>query len=109
MASKSKASPLPLSDTLRDLALLRASDCDLSSVLSNTLASSSPNLQSKPLDPISDREHSIDDPVTRSYEFVRETRAVIRLLNRGEVERQGERLEGVRSRLEDVLQGLEGH
>ena len=48
----------------------------------------------------------VDDTVERSYEFVREARAALKVLNRGEVDKQGNRVENVRSSLEDVLQGL---
>ena len=88
----SKTSPLSLNDTLRDLALLRACDVDLTSVLpseSNTAEKS-----------------EVDDTVERSYEFVREARAALKVLNRGEVDKQGNRVENVRRSLEDVLQGL---
>lgn len=98
MSTKKKSSLLPLGDTFRDLALLRASDCDLTSALISHTA-------------IQDTSstHSDDDvkvSVDRSYEFVKETRAAIRQLHRGEVDKQGSRLEDVRSRLEDVSAGL---
>ena len=98
MSTKKKSSPLPLSDTLRDLALLRASDCDLTSALISHTAIQNTS-----------STHSDDDvelSVERSYEFVKETRAAIRQLHRGEVDQQGSRLEDVRSRLEDVSAGL---
>ncbi|KAH9924440.1 uncharacterized protein B0H18DRAFT_1012190 [Fomitopsis serialis] len=103
MPAKKKGNPLPLGDTLRDLALLRASDCNLSSALpspSKTVPSDTSSLaggQSK----------DVNESVERSYEFVKETRAAIRLLHRGEADKQGGRLEEVRSRLEDVAKGLE--
>ncbi|KAL6308176.1 hypothetical protein BKA93DRAFT_726249 [Sparassis latifolia] len=87
-----KPNPLPLSDTLRDLALLRASDLDLSTVLPPSAMTTS---------------GSVNDAVKRSYEFAQEARMVLRLLNRGKVEKQGSRVEDVRSKLEDVLQGLD--
>ena len=89
----SKPSPLPLKDTLRDLALLRACDIDLSSVLPQDTASSQPS--------------ETDKSVDRSHEFVREARAALKLLNRGEVDEQGARVEDVRSTLEDVVRGLD--
>ncbi|KZT04631.1 uncharacterized protein LAESUDRAFT_727805 [Laetiporus sulphureus 93-53] len=100
MSSKAKPNPLPLSDTLRDLALLRAADCDLSSALPPPITS---NQSAASLE-----EGTVYESVERSYEFVREARAVMRLLGREEVEKQGARLEEVRSGLEDVLHGLEG-
>lgn len=91
--SKSKAAngdgyPLPLEDTLRDLALLRASELDLSVLVQEGTSNEAPG------------------DVERSYAFAREARAVIRMDNRCEVEKQGERLEGVRSTVEDALGGL---
>ncbi|KAI0727372.1 hypothetical protein C8Q72DRAFT_463344 [Fomitopsis betulina] len=99
MATKKKGSPLPLGDTLRDLALLRASDCDLTAALPTQAATQEPSSGSTSRD--------VDTSVERSYEFVKETRAAIRLLHRGEADRQGGRVEDVRSRLEDVVAGLE--
>ena len=89
----SKTNPLPLNDTLRDLALLRACDVDFTNLL--------------PTDESATREKStIDDSVDRSYEFVREARAALKVLNRGEVDQQGARVENIRGSLEDVMQGL---
>ena len=99
MSTKKKGNPLPLGDTLRDLALLRASDCDLASALTSQAAL--PNTSSSHLN------QDVNASVESSYEFVKETRAAIRLLHRGEVDKQGGRLEDVRSRLEDVVAGLE--
>jgi hypothetical protein len=93
--------PLPLSSTLRDLALLRASDIDLTSLLPpKPTPSSEPDFVAKV---------DVDDSVRRSYEFAREARAAVKILNNGEVDREGARLEtGVRNQLEDVLKGLGG-
>lgn len=98
MSSKSKPNPLPLADTLRDLAFLRATDFDLSSVLPAVSLPSSTSVT----------ENDVEESVKKSYEFVTEARAALKILNRQEVEKQGERLEGVRNRLEDVVAGLEG-
>jgi hypothetical protein len=85
--------PLPLEDTLRDLALLRASELDLRSLLSiETAEAPAPT--------------PVDASVARSYEFAQAARATIRIQNRGEVEKEGERLEGVRAAVEDALDGL---
>ena len=89
----SKASPLSLNDTLRDLALLRACDIDLSTILSH--------------DSVSPEKSEADKSVDRSYEFAHEARAALKLLNREEVEKQGGRVENIRSTLEDVTQGLD--
>ncbi|EPT02706.1 hypothetical protein FOMPIDRAFT_1117928 [Fomitopsis schrenkii] len=99
MSTKRKCSSLPLGDTLRDLALLRASDCDLTAALPSQAASQEPSSGSAGQD--------VDASVERSYEFVKETRAAIRLLHRGQVDKQGGRLEDVRSRLEDVVAGMD--
>ncbi|OSX55805.1 hypothetical protein POSPLADRAFT_1063499 [Postia placenta MAD-698-R-SB12] len=103
--SKAKANPLPLGDALRDLALLRASDCDLSSVLPPASPSSA-EASSVGTD---ENTRAVHESVAKSYEFVREARAVIKLLDRGVVDRQGGRVEDVRARLEDVGRGLDGH
>lgn len=93
----SKAKPLPLSETLRDLALLRASDLDLASLLPKTSSSPSTNKQG----------NDIEVSVTLSYNFASEARQAIRIMNRGEIDMQGTKVESVRSGLEDLLQGLE--
>ena len=100
MSEKKKINPLPLASTLRDLALLRASDCDLMAALPPTspFKGSSSNIS-----------QDVNNSVERSYEFVKETRAAIRALHRGEVDKQSERIEDVRSRLEDVVLGLEAN
>ena len=91
-----KANPLPLNETLRDLALLRSCDVDLSSLLPKDANATTPTQQS-----------DADTTVERSYEFVREARAALKILNRDEVEKQGGRVESIRSTLDDVAQGLE--
>ncbi|THH22142.1 hypothetical protein EUX98_g8238 [Antrodiella citrinella] len=97
----SKPNPLPFNETLRDLALLRSSDVDFSSLLSSidTSPSTSPNA-----DLVDDAQESVQ----RSYEFVREARAALKVLNRSEVDREGIRVDDVRGKLEDVLEGLKG-
>lgn len=97
MTSNTKPNPLPFDQTLRDLALLRASDIDFSSILPSSKARESS----------SDGAKDVDATLQRSYEFVKEARAAIKVLNRGDVDTQGSRVEDLRSRLEDVLQGLE--
>lgn len=91
-----KASPLPLTETLRDLALLRSCDVDLSSLITATNTNVTTTEQS-----------DVDATVVRSYEFVREARAALKILNREQVEKQGGRVEDVRSTLEDVVRGLD--
>jgi hypothetical protein len=91
--------PFPLSSTLRDLALFRASDIDLSTLLPQGDTNGTSHHP-----PDSDVESSLE----RSYEFVREARAVLSVQNKGAVETQGGKVEKVRGELEDVLNGLEG-
>jgi hypothetical protein len=93
------AKPLPLNDTLRDLALFRASDVDLSLLL--------PQQRMEPDQP-SGRQDGDDLGfwLDRSHEFVREAKAVIRMQNRGLVETNGERVDGVRGELENMLKSL---
>ncbi|EPQ57485.1 hypothetical protein GLOTRDRAFT_120642 [Gloeophyllum trabeum ATCC 11539] len=106
MAANPDKNPLPLSETLRDLALLRASEVDLVKVL----RSSSEPLARETSDVAESRagDAEIGASVEKSYEFVRDARAVIKVLNRGDVESQGARVEDLRSKLEDVLEGLNG-
>lgn len=82
--------PLALSATLRDLALLRVSGLDVAS-----LVPTQPAQSSKP-----------DAAVEQSYEFVQQARAAIRLYNRGEVERTGEGVEAIRTKVEELSEGL---
>ncbi|KAI0694354.1 hypothetical protein BC835DRAFT_1350041 [Cytidiella melzeri] len=89
-----KANPLPLDKTLRDLALLTSCDIDLSILIPNTST-------------MATEEHSdVDSTVARSYEFVREARAAQGILNREQVEKQDGRVEEIRNTLDDVAQGL---
>jgi len=84
--------PLPLADTLRDLAVLRASEVDLASVLSNCDGAATVDTNA--------------ESAQRSYEFVKEARAVLRLQNRGDLDQHGESVERVREGLEEVVKGL---
>ena len=102
--------PLPLSSTLHDLALLRASDLDFASLLPQP--SQSAKSDSAPTDasssPSSDPHNAaVEASVQRSLEFSREARAALKLLNTDAVEREGGRVEDVRGRLEDVMSGLD--
>ncbi len=92
----SKANPLPLEKTLRDLALIRACDIDLSNLV--------PNGQSASDEPAN---HVSASAVERSYEFVKQARAALKLLNREEVEKQGDRIEAIRGILDDTLKGVQ--
>jgi hypothetical protein len=83
-----KSNNLPLSVTLRDLALLRASDVDLSSVLEPS------------------KDNSYEDALRRSLEFAKEARAVIKLANNGSIDSQGERIDEIRTQCEEILSNL---
>ncbi|KAF7968045.1 hypothetical protein HWV62_32108 [Athelia sp. TMB] len=96
-AMSSKTKPLPLSETLRDLALLRASDVDLTALLPKSSNPASSATQ----------DNDIESSVSASYDFASEARQAIRILNRGDIDTQGGKVEQVRSGLEDLLQGLE--
>jgi len=96
MSSKTKPNPLPLENTLRDLALLRASDIDLSSILA------------PPASPATPDHGDIEASIDRSYQFAGEARNAIRIQSRCDVEKQGERIEELRNKLEDVVDGLKG-
>ena len=87
--------PLPLADILRDLALLRASDVNIAEVCSDVD------------EEVTKRDTDVENSVQRSYEFVKEARAALRIQNRGELEGVGENLGRLREDLEEVLKGLE--
>lgn len=91
-----KANPLPLNETLRDLALLRSCDVDLSTLIPPNASTAAEAEQSE-----------ADATVERSFEFVKEARAALKIMNREEVEKQGSRVEEIRSTLDDVAQGLD--
>ncbi|KAI9429409.1 hypothetical protein H4582DRAFT_267979 [Lactarius indigo] len=97
-AKRKDAPPLALEDTLRDLAILRASSVDLAAVLASTMAPA----------PVSTTitATAIDTSVSRSYEFARAARSAIKISNRGDVEAQVERVNDVREKLEEVAAGL---
>ncbi|KAF7362060.1 hypothetical protein MVEN_00551400 [Mycena venus] len=88
------AKPLALSETLRDLALLRVSDLDVASLVPPQATQSS-----KP-------ETTTNATVEQSYEFVRQARAAIKLYNRGEVEQVGSGVEAIRMKVEELSDGL---
>jgi len=104
------APPLALEDTLRDLAILRASSVDLAAVLATT-ASAPAGPVSTPLPTTTATaaaasDTAMDVSVSRSYEFARVARAAIKIRNKGDVEAQVERVNDVRGKLEDVAAGL---
>lgn len=100
--TKPKPNPLPLEDTLRDLALIRAFEVDLTSVLA-----SSNTVTSAPSAVPTDRDSAVEQSVARSYEFAKAAREAMRVQNRGDVDKQGERVEMVRAKLAEVGEVLE--
>ncbi|KAI0708161.1 hypothetical protein C8T65DRAFT_708565 [Cerioporus squamosus] len=99
--------PLPLSSTLHDLALLRASDLDFASLLPQQQASSSTTDPAAGDASSGPSDAAVEASVQRSLEFSREARAALKLLHTDAVEREGGRVEDVRGRLEDVMSGLD--
>jgi hypothetical protein len=91
----SKSKPLSLGGTLRDLALLRAADIDLSTLVGK------PDPASIPPQP-----NAVDLSVARSYEFSREARAVINAFDRGLVDKERIKLNELESRLQEIQEGL---
>ncbi|KAJ6593695.1 hypothetical protein B0H19DRAFT_918492 [Mycena capillaripes] len=87
--------PLALSATLQDLALLRVSGLDVAS-----LVPTQPTHSPKP-DTV-----ATDATVKQSYEFVQEARMAIKIHNRGEVENVGFGVEAVRTKVEELSEGL---
>lgn len=83
-----KGNSLPLSDTLHDLAVLRASDIDLSQVL----------------DPPQRTE--LDESVEKSLQFIKEARAALKLESSGSLDQQGANIEEVRTLAEGVVARL---
>jgi hypothetical protein len=94
--------PLSLEDTLHDLAVIRASDIDLAAILASTLPASTIKTETLTNPTTADADAS----VARSHEFAQAARAAIKIRNRGDVEAQGERVNDVRSQLEEVVEGL---
>ena len=97
-ARKKDTPPLAFEDTLRDLAILRASSVDLAAVLASNTT----------LPTTSSADTTVEEvSVARSYEFAQAARAAIKIRNRGDVEAQVERVNDVRDKLEDVALGLQ--
>ena len=86
--TRMKSNNLPLSVTLRDLALLRASDIDLSTVLEPS------------------QDHSYEDSLERSLEFMKQARAAMKLVNNDNIEGLGARIDEIRTQCEDILSNL---
>ena len=98
MSNKKQSQAFPLKDVLRDLAVLRVSDIELATLLPSTAAQT-------------DTEHakSLAD-LPKSYEYVQNARAVIRIKDRGRLDSEvSDPLEKSRTILDEVLKGLGEH
>ena len=112
--AKAKAAtnpPLSLADTLQDMAVIRSSDIDVAAIFASGIPAPSP------VSPTGTGTATwttapgaadVDASVARSHEFAQAARAATRIKNRGDVEAQGERVNEVRGRLEEVVEGLVG-
>ncbi|KAI0325105.1 hypothetical protein GY45DRAFT_1261478 [Cubamyces sp. BRFM 1775] len=105
--SKASVHPLPLSSTLHDLALLRASDLDFAALLPPSTSTASPAASPETEGGRAD-EADVEKSVQRSLDFSREARAALKLLHADAVEKEGARVDGLREKLEDVVKGLDG-
>ena len=92
-SKKAKASTkfLALADILHDLAVLRATEVEISKSNDTQTDSSTPVAVS----------------VASSYEYTRAARNMIRLHDSNKVEREGARIDDLRSKLEDLLEELD--
>lgn len=93
-STKTDAQPLPMADVLRDLALIRASDLNLSSLLP---ASQPPTA---PLDPL------VEKSVEQSYEFAKNARVAIKTMDRGDVDNEGAKVQAISTKLNALDSGL---
>jgi len=94
--SSTKPNPLPLGDVLRDLAVLRASDVDLSD------GTSFPDVESADS---ANEADGIQKSVQQSYQFVKEAREALKVHQRGDLDKQGDKLAILRSQLEELRDG----
>lgn len=96
MATKqnSNIKPLPLGDTLRDLALLRVSSLDLASLIPASTKDEPPTTEA-------------DASVERSQGFIQSARSALKTHDVGTVDAVGQKLESLRTGLDEVSQGLE--
>ena len=96
--------PLSLGDTLRDLALLRASGVDLVEAMGEKdVGVEGPSPQSR------QKESEKDRLVEKSFEFVRETRAALRVVYKDDVGEQGKRIDELREGLEECVAGMDSN
>ncbi|KAF7428458.1 hypothetical protein PC9H_007682 [Pleurotus ostreatus] len=96
MSKKSKdTKAFPLNETLRDLALLRSSDIDLSKLGLKPESSSSQEV-----------EGEVSDSVKLSYEYVAEAKKVMAIANKGTVDSLADNIESLRGQLDEISQGF---
>jgi hypothetical protein len=94
MATKSRK-PLPLSDILRDLALLRASALGIPEIFKAA------KQDSDVISPTSSSPESIPS-VAASYNYVATVRAAIKLKDSGKLEAEGKKIEDARNKYEEL-------
>lgn len=97
MSKTKDQKPFALTDTLRDLALLRASDLDLAALVPATSADETQKIE---------ESKAVEESLKTSYEYVRSTRAVLKTNDRGGVDLQGQQIEGIRVNLSNVEEGV---
>ena len=88
--------PLPLGETLRDLAVLRVSGQNLSSLVPPLTTSRDLAVETE-----------TDASVHRSQEFIKAARSAIKMQDTGAVDIAGRNLESLRGGLDDISQGLD--
>jgi len=96
--SSSKPNPLPLGDVLRDLAVLRASDVDLSDGVTFPDSGSADSANQA-------NSNGTQQSVQQSYQFVGEAREALKVHQRGDPDKQGDKLDILRGELEDLQDG----
>lgn len=94
--SSNKPNPLPLGEVLRDLAVLRASDVDLSDGTTFPDAESTDS---------ANEADGTQKSVQQSYQFVKEAREVLKVHQRGDLDKQVDKLGVLRSKLEELRGG----
>jgi len=95
MSTKPKANnnPLPLSDILKDLAIIRSTGITPSADIVNNAETGT--------------DSDVQKAVAVSYDFLQAARGAIRLHDSGKVENEGNKIEQVRSKYETLLEDLQ--
>ena len=92
--------PLPLTSTLRDLAVLRAASIDLSTLPDPSSDSPTTNSSSPRTKP------EVQKSVQDSSDYIREVRAAIRLEQSGRMEAAGENIEKLLQTMDELTDEL---